>query len=64
MITQGFPNFHEELILGIPWLVNENSTIEWAMGKVTVKKNDETFTFPFYSRCQNNSSEVQEGTEV
>ena len=32
IFSQVSPNFHEELILGIPWLVKENPTIDWAIG--------------------------------
>ena len=41
-----FPNLHEELILGIPWLVQGNPTIDWATGRVTIEKNGSAYTLP------------------
>ena len=38
IIAWVFPNLHEELILGISWLVKENPTIDWAIGRVTVER--------------------------
>ena len=38
VLARVFPNLHEELILGIPWLVQENPTIDWATGRVTIEK--------------------------
>lgn len=64
MIAWVFHTLHWELILGILWLVNENPTIDWATSKVTMEKNDETFTLPCYSRYLNKSSEEQEKSEV
>ena len=32
VLARAFSNLHEELILGIPWLVQENATIDWASG--------------------------------
>ena len=39
VLAQVFPNLHEELILWIPWLVQENLTIDWATGRVTIERN-------------------------
>ena len=41
-------NLHEELILGIPWLVKENPTIDWAIGRVTVERDGTMYTLPCY----------------
>ena len=30
VLARVFPNLHEELILGIPWLFEKNPTIDWA----------------------------------
>ena len=43
ILARVFPYLHEELILGIPWLVQENPTIDWATGHVTIEKNVPTF---------------------
>ena len=32
ILSRVFPNLHEELILGILWLLKENPTINWAIG--------------------------------
>ena len=32
ILSRFCPNLHEELILGIPWLVAQNTTIDWATG--------------------------------
>ena len=39
VLARVFPNLHEELILGNPWLVQENPIIHWAIGHVTIEKN-------------------------
>ena len=36
VLARVFPNVHEELIFGIPWLVEEHPTIDWAVGRVTI----------------------------
>ena len=38
VLARVFPNLHEELILGILWFVEENSTIDWAIGRVTIEQ--------------------------
>ena len=48
IVARIFPNLHEELNLGIPWLVEENPTIDWAIGWVTIKKNGIVYTLPCY----------------
>ena len=46
ILAWAFPNLHEELILVIPWLVEENPTIDWAIGRVTIEKNGIVYTTP------------------
>ena len=48
VLARVFPNLHEELILGIPWLVQENPTIDWATGHVTIEKNGPAYNPPCY----------------
>ena len=48
ILARVFPNLHEELILGILWLVQENPTIDWATGRVTIEKNGIVYTLPCY----------------
>ena len=54
ILARVFSNLHEELILGIPWLVQENPTIDWATGHVTIEKNGSEYTLPCYRQCLNN----------
>ena len=49
--------------MGIPWLVQENPTIDWASGQVIVEKNGIAHTLPCYRQCQNNLTE-EEDSEV
>ena len=48
VLARVFPNLHEELILGIPWLVQKNPMIDWATGRVTIEKNGSGCTLPCY----------------
>ena len=36
--AQIFPNMNQQMILGIPWLLKENSDINWAQVAVVMKK--------------------------
>ena len=54
VLTRVFPNLHEALILGILWLVQENPTIDWATGHVTIEKNGLAYTLPCHRQCVNN----------
>ena len=54
-----FPNFHEKLILGIPWLVEENPIIDWAIGRVTIEENGSAYTLPSYHQCLNNPEDEE-----
>ena len=62
VLTRVFPNLHEELILGIPWLVQENPTIDWAIGHVTIEKNGSTYTLPCHRQCLNNPEDQERPT--
>ena len=48
-----FLNLHEELVLGIPWLVGKNPTIKWAIGRVTIERNGIVHTLPYYRQYLN-----------
>ena len=48
ILARVFPNLQQKLILGIPWLVKENPTIDWATRQVTVEKNGVSHTLPCY----------------
>ena len=54
VLARVFPNLHEELILRIPWLVEENPSIDWATGRVTIENNGSAYTLPCYYQCLNN----------
>ena len=41
-----FPNLHKEIILGMPWLVQANPTIDWTNGRVTVEQDRTTLRLP------------------
>ena len=53
IFPQVFPNLHEELILGIPWLVKENPIINWSIGLVIVERDGIVYTLPCYRECLN-----------
>ena len=57
VLARVFPNFYKELILGIPWLVQENPTIDWAIGHVAIEKNGLAYTLPCHRQCLNNSED-------
>ena len=59
-----FPNLHEELILGIPWLVQENPTFDWATGHVTIEKKGSEYTLPCYRQCLNNPEDRDKKTST
>ena len=59
VLAQVFPNLHEELILGIPWLVQENPTIDWATRRMTFKKNGSAYTLPCHRQCLNNPKDQE-----
>ena len=42
VIARVFPNMHQQLILGIPWLKQENPRIDWRQGQVSIIKNGQT----------------------
>ena len=46
VIARVFPNMHQQLILGIPWLKQENPCINWRQGQVSVLKNGQTIFLP------------------
>ena len=45
-----FPNLHKEIILGMPWLIQANPTIDWTSGRVTVEQDRTTVSLPLVSR--------------
>ena len=59
ILARIFKNVHEELILGIPWLVQENPTIDWATGRVTIERNGSKYTLPCYHQCLNNPEDQE-----
>ena len=48
-----FLNLHEELILGISWLVKENSMIDSTVGPVIVERDGAVSTLLCYHQCLN-----------
>ena len=48
ILARFIPNLHEELILGIPWLVKDNPTIDWATRWIIAEKNGTVYTLPGY----------------
>ena len=63
ILTRVFSNLQEELILGIPWLIKANPTIDWTIRQVKVDRNGMVHTLPCYRRCQNNSSGAERESE-
>ncbi len=41
-----FPHLHKEMILGIPWLKQENPQINWTQGIVLVEKENRVLSLP------------------
>ena len=46
ILARVFPNLQQELILGIPWLSEENPTIDWTTGHVEVEKKGTILILP------------------
>ena len=51
-----FPHLHKELILGMPWLIQENPVIDWARGQVTIQRQGNVLTLPVYQHQVNEPS--------
>lgn len=45
-----FPNLNKEIILEMPWLVQENPSIDWTAGRVKVQRGGTVLTLPTTSR--------------
>ena len=54
-----FPNMHQQLILGIPWLKQENPRIDWRQGQVSIIKNGEIVFLPCHRQESMDDAEVQ-----
>ena len=59
VIARVFPNMHQQLILGIPWLKQENPPIDWRQGQVSIIKNGETVFLPCHRQESTDDAEVQ-----
>ena len=46
IMARVFPNLHKEIILGMPWLLQENPTIDWTSGIVTIQEDGRILTLP------------------
>ena len=43
-----FPNLHKEVILGMPWLMQENPAIDWARGQVQIQRQSNVLRLPVH----------------
>ena len=43
-----FPNLHKEVILGMPWLIQENPVIDWARGQVQIQRQGNVLQLPVH----------------
>ena len=43
-----FPNLHKEVILGMPWLIQENLAIDWARGQVQIQRQGNVLQLPIH----------------
>ena len=43
-----FPNLHKEVILGMPWLIQENPAIDWARGQVQIQRQGNVLQLPVH----------------
>ena len=59
VLTWVFPDMHQKLILGIPWLKQENPRIDWRQGQVNIIKNEEIIFLPSHRQECENNDEVQ-----
>ena len=50
---------HQQLILGIPWLKQENPRIDWRQGQVSILKNGQTIFLPCHRQESMDDEEVQ-----
>ena len=50
IMARVFPNLSKELILGMPWLVKENPSIDWTAGRVQLQHGETVFTLPTVMR--------------
>ena len=50
---------HQQLILGIPWLKQENPRIDWRQGQVSIVKNGEIVFLPCHRQESMDDAEVQ-----
>ena len=59
VIPRVFPNMHQQLILGISWLKQENPCIDWRQGQVSILKNGQTIFLPCHRQETMDEEEVQ-----
>ena len=65
ILAQVFSNLHDELIVGTPWLVKENTTIDWATGRVIVERDGVVYTLPCYHQYLNKPEDREdEGSDT
>ena len=50
IIAKVFPNLSKECILGMPWLVQENTIIDWQWRQVTIQRSGSVITLPVVGR--------------
>ena len=46
IIARVFPNLSKQLILGMPWLVQENPSIDWTAERVKIERNGTVLNLP------------------
>ena len=58
VIARVFPNMHQQLILGIPWLKQENPRIDWRQGQVSIIKNGQIIYLPCHRQRNEDLEEL------
>ena len=53
------PQTHQQLILGIPWLKQENPHIDWRLGQVSVERNGHEIFLPCRRQGQMDNAEEE-----
>ena len=46
--TRVFPNLHQEVMLGMPCLIQGNLVIDWAQGQVQTQNQGNVLQLPIY----------------
>ena len=60
VIARVFPNLRSEVILGTPWLIKENSDIDWVKPEVKMRRRGQLQVLPLW-RDQDSNDEVRCG---